>query len=320
MASPRGLKDLISGFQQAGGMDAILKAIERKRQERTFAELMDKLQNQSQTKTVEETQQMNNPLAQGITNPLMNAAQQAFNPVKDITTQKEVPLSPQELQRAIMEKVGQYYGQGGNNPMAERLAQTYMPKQPDIFTLGKDQKRLQLNPDGTVKTIADNPSPIKPDKPEENKPTHYEQIKGTDGKPITREYYKDGTFKDLPGEVYQRPAANTVINNLPKDVTADDIVGDISTYLSYIQNTGEGKLKDNEKEIAISQLIGKTDQLMEKSGLTGEKDQLWNLVNKGYTVQQAIGTIDAARQARKQPILTPQQKNHINIYFKARKF
>jgi len=178
MASPRGLKDLISGFQQAGGTDAILKAIERKRQEGEFSNLINALQNQKQTQTVNETQQLNNPLAQGITNPLMNAASQAFNPVKDITTQREVPLSPQELQRAIMEKVGQYYGQGGNNPMAGSLAQTYMPKQPENVTLGEGAIYGQVE-NGKFNKIAENLKDFPPQKPENQKDVviDYETLK-----------------------------------------------------------------------------------------------------------------------------------------------
>lgn len=265
MSFARGLKDLVTGFQNSGGTDAIYKAIERKRQESEFAKLVDALQNQSQTRTVEEKQQINNPLAQGITNPLMNAASQAFNPVQDITTQKEVPLSPQEIQRAMIEKLGQYYGQGGNNPMAGSLAQTYMPKQPDIFTLGKDQKRLQLNPDGTVKTIADNPSPIKPEKPTEQPDVtiDFKTLKDEKGKPNV---YKIVSDKKTGETLSKTPQGEP---DKVEGVTVNNYSGERLQF---------DKEKDNrtqkEKDVAGQ---GKYDSIM---GSWDDKEQAY-ILNKG---------------------------------------
>ena len=189
MASPRGLKDLISGFQQAGGTDAILKAIERKRQERSFAELVDKLQNQSQTKTVEETQQINNPLAQGITNPLMNAASQAFNPVKDITTQREVPLPPQEYNKNLTMEIVKAMGSVDPQKL-QMLFGAFKQDQPNygVSEVGNNLVRYDKNNPTSATEIYKGTPKIEKQK---DVSIHYETLKNEKGKPIRYKIVSD---------------------------------------------------------------------------------------------------------------------------------
>jgi len=189
MASPRGLKDLISGFQQAGGTDAILKAIERKRQERSFAELMDKLQNQSQTKTVEETQQINNPLAQGITNPLMKYLSQAFNPVKDITTQREVPLPPQEYNKNLTMEIVKAMGSVDPQKL-QMLFGAFKQDQPNygVSEVGNNLVRYDKNNPTSATEIYKGTPKIEKQK---DVSIHYETLKNEKGKPIRYKIVSD---------------------------------------------------------------------------------------------------------------------------------
>lgn len=298
MASPRGLKDLISGFQQAGGTDAILKAIERKRQEQTFANLIDRINGLQKTtsQSYEEevpgtapNPQIENKGGFGQVSPYQQITQ-APTPMQRVTKQREVPLSPKEYNKNLTMEIVKAVGNVDPQKL-QMLFGAFKQDQPNygVSEVGNNLVRYDKNNPTSATEIYKGKPKIEKQK---DVSIHYETLKNEKGKPIRYKIVSDPlTGQTLSKEPQGEP-------DKVEGITLNNYAGD--------------RLKlDKEKEIAKQKEKdakgqGTYDAIMD----SWDNEEKAYVVNKGSKDEQKFKT-DEEIQRFAQKIV--ESEGYINV-------
>lgn len=316
MSLADGLMRLVKGVQGTGGIDAIMRALERKRQAEMQDELMQKLLGATQQNAAR-TQPANDGSFSawgGLTTPEQKA---------QLGQQNKTPMS----RVTGVQEIAKYLGQGGNPGVGSLMLGT-LPKEPETHVLGKGQTigKLDGNTFNALFTNPDTERTTKFDDPFEKAGEGYTK----DGKFATYRNKYTGEEKTVRLGDTKEPTASTNINvntgTTEIDVSKDE--GEITRLLdnykqlSKVQTDFRNKDQvEKDKRDTFSKLKGATDTYASKLQIAEDVGAIWQLMEKkGMNIKDAISTIDAYRQSKGEPALTSQQRYGITLYFKARNF
>ena len=113
------------------------------------------------------------------------------------------------------------------------------------------------------------------------------------------------------GEV-RKTGTNVYVNTEPDVAT---LVGEINKISSDIKS---GKLDEETSTRAYSQLQGKTEELVDRYGLKGASNLIWQRVNKGRSINEAIEDVDSYQKSKKMEGFTPRERDYLYLYFESR--
>lgn len=195
--------------------------------------------------------------------------------------------------------------------LMERLKQGNQPKQNERFTVGDGQDIVERDSLGNYKPVYSNKKDVAPKDPK------YMWHKIGEGIENGKEYAIEEnivTGERRKVELGEKRKTGTTVNvNTEPDVSK--LIGEITTISRDIEN---GKLDKETSDRAYAELEGKTEELVDRYGLKGATNLIWQRINKGRTINEAIKDVDDYQTARGQDPFDARELDYLRLYFNSR--